>query len=93
MGGGPSYLKKFKFLEKKCFRKQDKGNTWFIICDQGTTLCLQLDGNNKTPIILFYSVNTSDCLNCPLDTNLINVQWPTNVIADLKEKRKIYINC
>ena len=50
---------KKKFLEKKGFRTQDKGNVWFIICN----------------------------------TNLINMQWPTNVIADLKENIHIYINC
>ena len=27
------------------FRRQDKGNVWFLICDQVTNLCLQLDGS------------------------------------------------
>ena len=40
-----------------------------------TTLCLQLDGNYKTPIIFFYSENNSDSLNRPPNTNLINVRW------------------
>ena len=35
--------------KKTGFRRQDKGNVWFIICDQVTTLCLQLDSSYKTP--------------------------------------------
>ena len=59
--------------EKTGFRRQDKGNVWFIICDQVTTLCLQLDGSYKTPILFLYSENNSDFLNSPPNTNLYNV--------------------
>ena len=38
-----------------------------------TTLCLQLDGSYKTPILFFYSENSSDFLNRPPNTNLYNV--------------------
>ena len=39
-----------------------------------TTLCLQLDGSYKTPIIFFYSENNSETLNRPPNTNLYTVQ-------------------
>ena len=60
---------------KKGFKRQDKGNVWFIIGDQVTTLCLQKDGSYKTPILFFYSENNSDFLNRPPNTNLYNVHW------------------
>ena len=47
------------------------------LVSQVTTLCLQLDGSYKTPILLFYSVNISDSLNSPPNKNLINVHWVT----------------
>ena len=71
---GQSNLIKFKFLAKKGFRIQDKGNVWFIIFDQVTTVCLQLDNSYKTQILFFYSENNSDSLNCPPNTNLFIVQ-------------------
>ena len=33
---------------KKGFRRQDKENVWFIICDKVTLLCLHLDGSYQT---------------------------------------------
>ena len=37
--------KKIHISSKKAgFWRQDKGNIWFILCYQVTTLCLQLDG-------------------------------------------------
>ena len=65
--------KNSNFKQKKGFRRQDKGNVWFIICDQVTTLCLQLNDSYKTQIIFFYLENNSDSLNRPPNTNLINV--------------------
>ena len=55
------------------FRRQVKGNVWFIICDQVTILCLHFDGSYKTQVIFFESVNNSDSLNRPPNTNLIYV--------------------
>ena len=70
---GQSNLKRLKYLAKKSFRRQDKGNVWFIICDQVTTLCLQLDGSYN--FFFLNSLINSDSLNRPPNTNLINVHW------------------
>ena len=53
-----------------------------IICDQVTTLCLQLDGSYKTPILSFHSENDSDFLNRPPNTNLYNVTDPIDEVCE-----------
>ena len=50
-----------------------------MICDQTTTLCLQLDDSYEIPIIFFNSESNSDSLIHPHNINLNNVQcnaWP-----------------
>ena len=59
------FLKIQIFSKKKGFRRKAKGNVWFLICEQVTTLRLQLDGSYKIPILFFYSGNNSDSLNRP----------------------------